>query len=428
MKCLYTFRSSAFVPTVVVGMVAGLLLGGCVSQTVRSVDMTPPQQAESTVPENMLLDVGVAVFDPNVPEDYDKQIEENIAPEVRRAESNYIAYYLKNLLQSTGNWGAVRVVPRATNAVDLIVSGSILHSDGERLELAVAVTDAGGRVWFSKSYKALASKYAYDPSVPANIDPFQSLYRRVADDMAKHLHNLDPDQIIEIRRIAEMKFARDFSPDAFAEHVAETRSGETVLLRLPAENDPMLGRVRKVREREYVFIDTLDEYFAEFHASMQSPYQDWRQATFDEAIARQQLLAQARARTFAGIVGIVAGIAAQTSDNSAIQTAGTIGIIGGAMILKSGLAKRAEAKIHAEVLQELGTSAEAEITPHTMELENQTVRLTGTVDAQYEELRRILRVLYYEEIGLALPEDAQPLPGDSAANDSASDSNDTSET
>ena len=96
------------------------------------------------------------------------------------------------------------------------------------------------------------------------------------------------------------------------------------------------------------------------------------------------------------------------------------------MILKSGLAKKAEAKIHAEVLQELGTSAEGEITPYTMELENQTVRLSGTVDAQYEELRRILRELYYEEIGLAVPEDAEPLPGESAANDSASD--DTSET
>ena len=428
MRYLSTIRSRAIAQSLGVVMITGLLLGGCVSQTVRSVDMTPPQQAVSTVPEGLLLDVGVAVFDPNVPEDYDEQVKENIAPEVRRAESNYIAYYLKNLLQTTGNWGAVRVVPRSTHAVDLIVSGRILHSDGERLELAVAVTDASGRIWFAKSYKALASKYAYDPSVPANVDPFQSLYRRIADDMVRHLQRLDEDQITRLRRIAEMKFARDFSPDAFADHVDETRSGETVLVRLPAENDPMLGRVRRVREREYVFIDTLDEYFAEFHASMQSPYQDWRQATFDESIARQQLLAQARARTIAGIVGIAAGIAAQTSDNSATQTAGTVGIIGGAMILKSGLAKRAEARIHAEVLQELGTSAEAEITPHTMELENQTVRLSGTVDAQYEELRRILRVLYYEEIGLAVPENSQPLPGESAANDSASDSNDTSET
>ena len=61
---------------------------------------------------------------------------------------------------------------------------------------------------------------------------------------------------------------------------------------------------------------------------------------------------------------------------------------------------------HAEVLQELGTSAEAEIAPHTIELENQTVRLTGTVEAQYTELRRILRQIYYKELGLTAPEAA----------------------
>ncbi len=58
------------------------------------------------------------------------------------------------------------------------------------------------------------------------------------------------------------------------------------------------------------------------------------------------------------------------------------------MTIKSALDKHAEAKIHSEVLQELGTSAEAEIAPHTIELENETVRLTGTVDAQYTELRQ----------------------------------------
>ena len=62
-------------------------------------------------------------------------------------------------------------------------------------------------------------------------------------------------------------------------------------------------------------------------------------------------------------------------------------------------------------------SAEAEITPHTMELENQTVRLSGTVDAQYEELRRILRVLYYEELGLPAPEPTDTLAGDESTSD-----------
>ena len=33
-------------------------LVGCVSETVRTVDMTPPKQATTTVPEELLLDVG----------------------------------------------------------------------------------------------------------------------------------------------------------------------------------------------------------------------------------------------------------------------------------------------------------------------------------------------------------------------------------
>lgn len=389
-------------------LVATLVLSGCVTQTVRTVDMTPPRQATATVPEELLLDVGVQALDPNVPEDYDEQVEQNVAPEVRRAEANYMAYFLKNLLQSTGNWGAVRVVPRPTHAVDVLVAGKIVHSDGERLELDVKVHDATGQLWFEKRYEGLAAKYAYEESVPRDIDPFQSVYKAISDDLLAYREGLTGVDVGRIRTVAEMKFAREFAPDAFADHVAKNRQGEFELARLPAADDPMLTRVRKVREREYLFIDTLDEYFAEFEQSMYGPYRDWRHATFDEAIAYQELQAQARSRMVAGGAAIIGGIAAQTSDNAMVATTGTVGIIGGALTLKSGIGKRAEAQIHAEVLQELGTSAEAEISPSTIELENQTVELTGTVDAQYDELKRVLRRIYYQELGLPPPEPTAP--------------------
>ena len=50
------------------------LLAGCVSETVRIVDMTPPEQLQEVQAESELLDIGIAIFDPNVPEDYDEQI------------------------------------------------------------------------------------------------------------------------------------------------------------------------------------------------------------------------------------------------------------------------------------------------------------------------------------------------------------------
>jgi hypothetical protein len=376
-------------------------LSGCVTQTLRTVDMTPPDQLEEALAEDLLLDIGVAVYDPNVPEDYDEQIKKIIQPEIRRSEANYMAYVQKNLLQSTGNWGAVRVIPRATHAVDLVVSAIIIHSNGESMELDVHAVDSRGVVWLDRRYKALASKYAYDDTIPLDIDPFQAIYKDVANDLLAVRTGITDEEIRIIRRTAEVKFAQDFAPDAFAEHLEENAKGQFEVLRLPAENDPMLERVRKIREREYLFIDTLDEHYGNFHRQMYDSYQNWRKATYDEAIIYQKLRAQARARTVAGTAAIVGGLAAQTSGSTVKQVGGYVGIVSGAITLKSAISKRADAQIHADVLEELGVSAEAEITPHTIELENETVRLQGTVDTQYAELRKILKQIYFDEVGLS---------------------------
>ena len=182
-------------------------LYGCVTQTVRTVDMAPPETLGVPPSEELLLDVGISVFNPNVPESFDEQNELNIQPEIRRAESNYMAYFAKNLLQSTGNWGAVRVVPRLSYAVDVTVSATILHSDGERLNLRVVASDARGQVWFDNDYETLASRYAYDASMPRDIDPYQATYNKIANDLLRFRMALTEDEILAIRTTAEMRFA-----------------------------------------------------------------------------------------------------------------------------------------------------------------------------------------------------------------------------
>ena len=166
--------------------------------------------------------------------------------------------------------------------------------------------------------------------------------------------------------------------------------------------------MRQVREREYLFIDTLDEYFAEFSSRMYPTYQNWRQATYSEAIAYREEREKARRRAIAGAVGIAAGAAAQMSDTRLTRYGGAVSVIGGAALFGRALQDYADAKVHSEVLHELGTSAEAEISPHTIELENRTLSLQGTVADQYEQLRQVLKQIYYEELGLALPDDATP--------------------
>ena len=382
------------------------LLAGCVSTELRSVDMTPPEQSLVAIPEELLLDVGVAVVDPNVPEDYDEQIDRLVQPEVRRAESNYIPYVAKNLLQGTGNWGAVRVVPVPTEAVDLMVTGRILESHGERLRVQFVVTDATGRQWLNKEYIGLASKYAYSDSLPAGTDAFQTVYRTLSDDMLAYRDLLTHDELKRIRATAEMRFARGFSPDAFGSHVQSQENGQYVINRLPAEDDPMLERIRRNRERDYLFIDTLDEYYAEFHRRMYKPYDGWRSSNYSETVAYRDLKAQSNARMLGGALAIVSGIGGiYGSDNAFVDANGLLAIPAGVTLIKSAITKKHEAAMHAEVMREVGTAAESELMPYTMDLENQTLTLHGSVQDQYEQLRGVLRRLYFEDLQLPPPPD-----------------------
>ncbi|NKB97989.1 MAG: hypothetical protein GKR90_05765 [Pseudomonadales bacterium] len=387
------------------------LLLGCGTHTVRVVDMTPPRQAEVAPTEAQLLGVGIAIFDENVPEDYDERIEQIIMPEVRRAESQYIPYFLKNTLQSTGNWGAVRVVPRSTEAVDIVVTGKILYSDGESMGVEAAVTDASGRQWFAKEYTALASKYAYGADIPPSIDAFQSIYKQLANDMLTYREQMSEAEILRIRNIAELKFAQGFSKEAFSDHVEQDAEGVYQITRLPADEDPMLARVRQIREREYLFIDTLDEYYTNFYRQMYPAYQNWRRASYDQAIAYKQLKAQAKSRNVAGALSIIGGVAAiYESSDAHVDASGLVGVISGATLITSAIQKRNEAEQQAGRLRELGSAAEAELVPTTIELENQTARLEGSVDQQYDQLRSILKRIYFEDLNLPVPQEHPAAP------------------
>ena len=117
------------------------LLGACVTQSVKSTSVPAIATASESVPEALLLDVGIAIFDPGL-EDYDE--DQQIYPEVRKAEARYMPGQLSQAMQESGAWGAVRVVPDAGQITDLMVQGRILYSDGEALKLHITATDARG--------------------------------------------------------------------------------------------------------------------------------------------------------------------------------------------------------------------------------------------------------------------------------------------
>lgn len=384
-----------------------LCLGACSSQTVKSTDHAPIIQETAEIPEAQLLDVSIRQFDPGLSTAADNE-DVVIFPEIRKAETRFMPYRLMETLQTSAAWGAVRVVPDDKSAPDVFVEGEIINSDGEMLELQVKVSDASGREWFTRTYQELASQYAYDPKKKVARDPFQGLYNRIANDMLVYRReNLSVRDITKVRTVAELKFAESFSPETFDGHLEQDRKGLYQIKRLPAEGDPMLDRIRRIRERDYLFVDTLQDYYGSFVKEMEGHYQQWRSQSYEEVIAMKTMQREARNRKIMGVAAILGGIAAAGSDNGSASTAGQVAVAAGGYMVKSGFDKSAESKMHIEALQELGDSMEAQIEPQVIELEDRTITLSGTVENQYNQWREILRELYNVETGDTVPPQAQ---------------------
>lgn len=378
-------------------------LPACVSQVVKSTTVADLNMASGDTAEDLLLDVNIAIFDPGL-ENYDEG--QQIYPEVRHAEANYMPNLLAEALQNSGAWGAVRVVPVPGQIADLMIESKILHSDGEKLRLQVTATDSRGQVWLDKEYQSNASRYAYVETSRAHQDPFQAVYHQIANDLFNKQQSLSPDEKGNIRLVSELLFARGFSPDAFDIYLTQNRKGIYLVRRLPAEDDPMLERVRSIRERDMMFIDTVQEYFVSFNQEMFGPYQEWRKLSYEEAIALQELKAESNRRLITGGLAVLAGIIGATSNSSLGRTAGTVAIVGGGVMLKSGMEKRNEAEMHKQSLEELGQSLGAEITPQVIELQDRSVTLSGTVEDQYAQWRELLAEIYRNEMGeLELPDE-----------------------
>ncbi len=387
-------------------MLAAFVLGGCsyarVERTSEAVDLT---KAAVDVPEARLLDVGIIEFAPGIAEE-NRPEKTGVYPEIRRAEARYFPYHLKNTLERTGYWGAVRVLPSRDVYTDLYVTGEIVESDGDVVEVEVQAFDATGRRWMKNRYRERMASGDYAENRDRRNDPYQNVYNEIANDLKELLDEVPAEEIGRIRTVAELRFLEDLAPRVFEGYLAQDRSGEYTIQRLPAESDPMLQRLRRVRERDNLFVDTLNEHYANFYYGIAIPYEGWRKAAREEAVTYRELRRSALIRGIAGIV-IVAGAAAMDTDSNsgtsrrAKRALQSFAIHGGLETIGSSFSRMAEARLHKESIRELADSFGSEAAPMVVTVKGQTRRLTGTAEAQYEQWRRLLHEIYEAETGFS---------------------------
>jgi hypothetical protein len=401
------------------------LVTGCVVHETKPLPKIYATQATSEIPQDELLDVAVHAFDPGIPPEtakseravpaqheqgvpaqYEQALnKKRIYPDIRKAESRYVATMLRGTLEASGQWGAVRVCPENVLFVDVSVSGKIVESTGAKLALQVTVKDSTGRVWVSnKQYASSADTGSYktDAALKAR-DPFQNVYSEVANDMLTARDALAVQNRRDIRRVTRLEFAKDIAPQAMDGYLDHDQKGMVKVTRLPATDDPISARIDRIRERDLGVVDTVNGYYENFADQMSDSYGQWRRASFEEIEKEQRALNQARTRTYLGAAAVVASVFVPQQcglyDYNCRRLEGgvrTAGAIGGAASILSGLKKYSDAKTHAQELKELSESFQNEVAPQVVDVEGRTLKLTGTAEEQYREWRKLLHEMSYD--------------------------------
>ena len=373
-------------------LVSGLLYAKTIQYEKISLE-----RAQIEIPEEELLDIGILLFDPNIP-DEDKEL---IFPEIRKAEARYIPYHLKKTLQDSGFWGGVWVLPEKSEAIDLIVSGRIEVSNGLDVSIRIGVWDITGKEWVNKVYSSTIAQSSYSKRRDLTQDPYQNIYNKIANDLVQIKQDLKQQELQRINEIGDIRFAAELIPGVYKDYLTKNKKNIYEAVRLPDNEDSMMQRDYNIQEREFLLLDTLNEYYAQLYENISQPYENWRKLSREDMITYEELKKSARTRKMLGAAALIGAIVSD-GDSQASNSMQQMAIYGGMEAMKSGFSKTSEAKIYKESMKELGTAFDTEAEPLIIELEGQTIRLTGSAQEKFLEWRKLLKQIYTDETGFLI--------------------------
>jgi hypothetical protein len=318
------------------------------------------------------LDLVVEVFDRGL----DSAGSGSVFPNLRKAESIVLPVKLAQQLRDSGNFGAVRVVRSGEVSAPLRVTGSIVHADGLLLELDLELLTADGRRLLQRRYRD-ESRDSDFPVAPG-ADPFGDLYRRAANDLAAALQTLEPGARRSLERLTLMRFGAGLAPASFAPYLEEEPAGRWQLQSFPADNDPMLSRLGRLKRQDELFVDTVDQQYRDLAGRIGDSYDLWRQYSRELALYATDYQAQAAQRERAGRRGSY-----------------------GAMQQVYGSFRKV--KLQEEDLRDLVDAFAGESLESVVAVDDGVVRLKGSVEERYAEWQRLLARIYALETGGELP-------------------------
>ena len=346
-----------------------LLSAACATHPTPSTTLEPSTLIVNQGKQQPFLNVSIAAF---VNKSSDKGGLSRIYAPIREIEANYLPVLLRTTLNDSGNWGAVKVAPLPDPSSEVQVTASILESTALELRLHVHVEDSRKVIWVDKIYDARAQAGDYEDEKNIGDDVFQPLFNRIANDIYRARAGLSEHDGATILQASLLRYAIALSPETFSSYLIQDGKGAIKVAGLPAENDDMYLRVKKIRAVEYKFDDVMDEQFSSFFEKLRGVYPFWQRYSYELLAYNDHIKATG-----------------STSDERAPA--------GSWAATEDVYRTYKEYKLNEDELRELAKSFKSETHRSVSELEGHEIELTGPLADQYRKWREILRKIYAEE-------------------------------
>lgn len=321
-------------------------------------------------------DVSIAVFDAGIPDDPALHRDLEVFPRIRRVEALFHPFLVLDALAQSGGWGALRIVPDEDDAAELLVTGEILHSDGQSLALNVRAVDATGRVWLDEAFSGdVTDDYAGEEAIDGGDPSYQALFDAIAGKLSAVRTALTAREIQAISEVSLLRYAQQVAPRAFEDFLTVAADGSVTVHRLPARDDPMIERVALVRSTEYVITDSVDSKFRELHGEIASVYDVWRRY-------RRKVLDY------------------EQEDQRRAQDTASKGDRGSYTAIRNAYDNYKYHRITEQEQDKLAIAFENEVGPTVESIESRVDELRTWIEGKYAEWRRILEELHEIETKL----------------------------
>ena len=365
-----------------------LLAAGCTSTPQK------PETAVRPLPEGLLPDVGINIFTGPVSSSAAKY-----DAEIRKAEGIYISYHLAKSILNHQQLGPVRIIPDKRDNLDINISGEVVYSDGEVLELVVKVEDASGKRWYKKNYRQVVSQEGYINNNQETADPFSKLYESITLDLIRQIRGMSYDELTNIKNIRRLRFARWLMPGKYSDYYSQGKNGIIHINRLPPENDPYAARINRINSRYNLYVDTQMSDYGNFVDRIYRPYFEWRKNSLNNKILYRKSRADASRMYFNTAKDALFGLNPLNIFRSIFNREEETGIAAGLQDLEAANNARYDSKMYVETIKELSESFNNDLKTENISIENHTLQLSGNVLMRYLEFKRILREMYNTESG-----------------------------